>query len=225
MNGYQLKLYQIFLISYQNIFTSVNSQNLLQDVNNYIQTIQPPNIGSQITSLAFIQPLGTKYACIGMIDAHLRKSVFDTNNVGLIFDEKAKHFQLVFEFINKSIRLLKLLTQHVIYGSEHVLDKLYQTTPIIIAHLEKIFQSTLSMIDLNESDICTRVVKHEDVFHLMQTELDQYLNDMFFTPFVSKYNLQNFVLSIAPLFQERRRIDETKPNLSAVVPAKTIFYR
>ncbi|CAF4794749.1 unnamed protein product, partial [Rotaria sp. Silwood1] len=200
------------LKSYQNIFSSVNNQSLLQDVNNYIHTIQPPNIGSQITSLAFIQPLGTKYACIGRIDAHLRKSVFDNNTVGLIFDEKAKHFQLVFEFINKSIRLLKLLTQHVIYGSEHVLDKLYQTTPIIIVHLEKIFQSTLSMIDLNESNICTRVVKHEDVFHLMQTELDQYLNDMFFTPFVSKYNLQNFVLSIAPLFQERRRIDETKPN-------------
>ncbi|CAF2124846.1 unnamed protein product [Rotaria magnacalcarata] len=205
----------IILKTYQNIFSSVNTENLLKDVNNYIEIIQPTNVNSQIASLTFIQSFATKYQCIGMIDLHLKKFFSEKKSIEqTVDDNKFEHFQILFQFMHDCIRLLKLLTQHVIYGSEYILDTLYTKTPNIINHIENIFRSTVSLIDLNDNEISVSIKQPQEHFYQMQTELNKYFDEMRFTPFIVKYKLENFVSSIAPLFQKRSSIDETTQNQS-----------
>ncbi|CAF3478741.1 unnamed protein product, partial [Rotaria sp. Silwood2] len=56
---------------YQNIFSSIITQNIQQELKYTIQSVQPPNLSSRLTSLAYLQTLTNKYACIHMIIQHL----------------------------------------------------------------------------------------------------------------------------------------------------------
>ncbi|CAF3117064.1 unnamed protein product [Rotaria sp. Silwood2] len=219
------------LKSYQSSFSTTNNHKLSQDLDNYIQTIQIPNISSQIASLVYIQPLGTKYACVSRINTHVRKFMDSTSS------EAQPKFQLLFRFIDDSVRLLKLLTQHVIYGSEFILDKLYEitfgnkttadnettfkkkTTSGMIVILENIFRSTVSLIDLNNGIVCARITQSKEIFDEMQKTLNEHFDAMQFTPFISKYNLDNFVAQIAPLFLESCPIIQRLPSRVQPLPS------
>ncbi|CAF3117103.1 unnamed protein product [Rotaria sp. Silwood2] len=189
------------LKSYQSRFSTLAAQNLFKDLTNSIQTIRPENINAQHATLAFIQPLRTKYGCIGTIVEHLRKPI-GRDRITLS-DQKQTDFQLLFQFIDDSVRLLKLLTQHIVYGNRLIDRRFYEKTPNAIAQLETIFRSTVSLIDLNNGDLYVHVAQPETFFLRLQTELDQILKELEFTPFVSKFGLADFVIRIGPLFEIR----------------------
>ncbi|CAF1687987.1 unnamed protein product, partial [Didymodactylos carnosus] len=96
--------------------------------------------------------LAHNYGCSKKIENHIRYGLGQAVN-----NENEIEFQLLFEFIDNSKKILKLTTQHVIYGSTYFLETLYTTTLKTITLFEKIFKQILKHVDLIDDYVIVRV--------------------------------------------------------------------
>ena len=184
---------------YQNIFSSITTQNIQQELKYTIQSVQPADLSSRITSLAYLQSLTDKYNCTHMIIDHLR----DDGN--LTRAENIKEFETFFEFISRMSLLLKLITQHVLFCGSQASDQFYQRTPEMISHLEAVFRSTLSVTEIVDGQLKITVKHSPATLSDFQKRLDQFLTDLRFpNALLSRYNLVNIITHAASLFDENR---------------------
>ncbi|CAF1360682.1 unnamed protein product [Adineta steineri] len=118
-----IKILRDLLQPYQNIFTQPNVEIIHQDLDYFVKTLDLPNVSSRIASLAYLKNFAHNYGCSKKIENYIRFGFSQK-----LDDDNEIEFQLLFEFINNSKKILKLTTQHVIYGSNYFLDTLYTTT-------------------------------------------------------------------------------------------------
>ena len=189
-----------FIEPYQNSFAPIVVDNIYQELKYSIQSIELPDISSRLASLAYIQSLTTNYNCVHLIDEHLRL------NANLQHTESIQDFQILFDFVKKSTRLLRLIIQHVIYGGNQFSNELYQSTPDAIAHLELVFRTTLKVIDIVDGFVHVDLKQSKEIFEEFQTKLDRDLSNLRFpAQLLSRYRLDNFITRLAPLFDEHRQ--------------------
>ncbi|CAF5141255.1 unnamed protein product, partial [Rotaria sp. Silwood1] len=136
---------------------------------------EPPNLRSRLTSLGYLEPLKEKYGCVHMIIQYLSEGMNSTTI------ENISEFHILFNFINKILKLLKLLIQHTIFGKDDYLNELYEYTPNTITHLEHIFHSILSVINIVNNQLQIGVTQTKSIFDDLQTKLDEYLSKLKFT--------------------------------------------
>ncbi|CAF1657256.1 unnamed protein product, partial [Didymodactylos carnosus] len=88
---------------YQNVFTQPNVEIIHQDLDYFVKTLDLPNVSSRIASLAYLKNLAHNYGCSKKIENHIRYGVGQALN-----NENEIEFQLLFEFIDNSKKILKL---------------------------------------------------------------------------------------------------------------------
>ena len=187
--------------SYQNTFSSNMVQKISQELEHSIQSIQPTDRNHRLILLAYLQSFANRYNCIHLINEHLRGND-QFSDLG--------DYQLLFDFIDKSISLLKLIVQHLIFSEEDLADELYRYTPQTIAFLEHLFHSTLTSIDIIDGRIEINVKQSLFIFEDFQKKLDEYLNNLRLpVSLLSRYGLINYLLRVAPLFAEQRHIEHS----------------
>ncbi|CAF4993629.1 unnamed protein product, partial [Rotaria sp. Silwood1] len=190
-----------FIKPYQEKFSSTIAQKLQEELQYSIQSIEPPNLSSRLTSLGYLEPLKEKYGCVHMIIQHLSEGMNSTTI------ENISEFHILFNFINKILKLLKLLIQHTIFGKDDYLNELYEYTPNTITHLEHIFHSILSVINIVNNQLQIGVTQTKSIFDDLQTKLDEYLSKLKFSNnFLIRYNLTNLIRPLAILFDPNRRL-------------------
>ncbi|CAF4665758.1 unnamed protein product, partial [Rotaria sp. Silwood2] len=191
----------IFIKPYQEKFSSTVAQKIQEELQYSIQSIEPPNLSSRLTSLGYLEPLKEKYGCVHMIIQHLEEGMSSTAI------ESIPEFNILFNFVNKILKLLKLIVQHTIFGKDDFIYELYENTPYAISHLEHIFQLTLSVIDIVNNQLHIGVTQTESIFNDLQIKLDEYLLKLKFSnKLLIRYNLTNFIRPLALLFDPNRRL-------------------
>ena len=202
----------ILIKSYQKTFSSIMIEKISQELEYSIQSIQPTDLNHRLILLAYIQPFTNKYHCTHLINEHLRINEHFPHLENLIHD-----FQLLFDFIEKSICLFKLIIQHIIFSGENLSTELYRYTPQTIAHLEHLFHSTLKSIDIIDGQIQIHVKQTSIIFEDFQKKLDEYLTNLHLPiSLLSRYGLINFILRVAPLFTEQQHMNSIKNSSSNV---------
>ncbi|CAF5064047.1 unnamed protein product, partial [Rotaria sp. Silwood1] len=185
---------------YQEKFSSTVAQKLQEELLYSIQSIEPPNLSSRLTSLGYLEQLKEKYGCVHMIIQHLKEGM---NSTAI---ESIPEFHILFNFVNKILKLLKLLVQHTIFGKDDYINELYENTPHTIHHLEHIFHSALSVINIVNNQLQIGVTQTKSVFDDLQIKLDEYLLKLKFSNnLLIRYNLTNLIRPLATLFDPNRR--------------------
>ncbi|CAF1312641.1 unnamed protein product, partial [Rotaria sordida] len=185
---------------YQEKFSSTVAQKLQEELQYSIQSIEPPNLSSRLTSLGYLEPLKEKYGCVHMIIQHLKEGM---NSTAI---ESIPEFHILFNFVNKILKLLKLLIQHTIFGKDDYINELYENTPFTIHHLEHIFHSTLFVINIVNNQLQIGVTQTKSIFDDLQIKLDEYLLKLKFSNnLLIRYNLTNLIRPLATLFDPNRR--------------------
>ncbi|CAF3680158.1 unnamed protein product [Rotaria sp. Silwood1] len=202
-----IKCLRDLLKPYQNVFNQPNVEIIRQDLEYFIKTLDLPNVSSRIASLAYLKNLAQNYGCSRKIEDHIRYGLGQA-----VDNEKEVEFQLLFEFIDNSKKILKLTTQHVIFGSTYFLEQLYTTTLTTITLFETIFKQILRNVDLIDDYVVVHAKYNSQFFKNMQTEFDECLQNLNFPQeFWSKFLfLNNYLISIAPLFSEDRQNKKSK---------------
>ncbi|CAF1361600.1 unnamed protein product [Adineta steineri] len=197
-----IKILSDLLQPYQNVFTQSNVEIIHQDLDYFVKTLDLPNVSSRIASLTYLKNVAHNYGCSKKIENHIRFGFSQT-----LDNENETEFQLLFEFIDNSKKILKLTAQHVIYGSDYFLDTLYRTTLKTITLFEMIFKQILKHIDLIDDNLIVRIKYENQFFQNLQSEFNQCLQDLKFPQqFWSTFLfLNNYLTNIAPLFRPDRQ--------------------
>ena len=191
-----------FSQQYQSVFSQLNVGQIRRDLDYFVETLDLPNISSRIASLAYLKKLSHNYGCSKKIENHIRDGFHD-----VLDSENENEFQLLFEFINNSKKILKLITQHVIYGSSYFLETLYNTTPNTIIFFEMIFRQILKHVDLIDDNVIVRIKYDSQFFENRQIEFNECLQNLNLPQeFWSKFLfLNNYLTSIKSLFCHDRQ--------------------
>ncbi|CAF4763759.1 unnamed protein product, partial [Rotaria sp. Silwood1] len=185
---------------YQNRFSAITVANVEQQLKYSIQSVQSSNLVARLTSLGYLETLKTTYSCVYMIIHYLHEGMSEAAI------KSTDDFRILLDFINKIDRLLKLITQYVIYTGEELSQEFYEHTPTIIKHLEEILRSTLKVVDIIDDQLHIGVTQNFSAFQDWQMKLNEYLTRIHFpSTLLSQYELTDLVINLAPLYDEHRR--------------------
>ena len=185
---------------YQDSFSSVVAQKIDQQFKNSIQSVRPSTSVGRLTLLGYLETLKTNYTCVHAIIGYLHEGMTET------ILRSIDDFHLLFDFINKMDRLLKLITQYVTYAGDQFSQEIYEQTPLMIAHLEEIYRSTLKVVEIIDDQLDIGVKQNAATFEDWQMKLNEYLAEIRFPlALLSQYELMDIVINLAPLYDEHRQ--------------------